>query len=104
MRSENSLQRGDVQWNGFKLELNEFSGNAVKLFGKRFSANVFTWLTLAGLTWYSFGDAGIVDESPLPAREQISQILDTVTAFRTPEPCLFPGTRSFYDFPVADAG
>ena len=69
MRSENSLQRGDVQWNGFKLELNEFSGNAVKLFGKRFSANVFTWLTLAGLTWYSFGDAGIVDESPLPARD-----------------------------------
>ena len=76
----------------------------MKFIEKRFNANAFTWLALAGLTWYSFGDAGIVDESPLPVREQIDQILYTVTVFDTPAPGLFPGIRSFYDFPVADAG
>ena len=39
----------------------------VKFIEKRFNANAFTWLTLAGLTWYSLGDSGIVDESPLTA-------------------------------------
>ena len=80
-----------VQWNGLKLELNQFAGSAVKFFGKSFSANAFTWLTLAGLTWYSFGAAGIVDEPPLPTHDEIRQILHTVPAAETPEPGLFPG-------------
>jgi hypothetical protein len=68
-----------VQWNGLKVELNQFAGSAVKLFGKSFAANAFTWLTLAGLTWYSFGVAGIVEEPPeLPSADQVRTALERV--------------------------
>lgn len=80
-----------VQWNGLNLELNQLAGSAVKFFGKSFTANAFTWLTLPGLTWYSCGVAGIVDEPPLPTRDEIRQILHTTPAVETPEPGLFPG-------------
>ena len=67
-----------VQWNGLKLELNQFAGSAVKFFGKSFAANAVTWLMLIGLTWYSFGVAGIVEEPPLPTQDEIRQILHEV--------------------------
>jgi len=35
-------------------------------------------LMLIGLTWYSFGVAGLVDEPPLPSRDEIRQILHEV--------------------------
>ena len=67
-----------VQWNGLKLELNQFAGSAMKFFGKSFSANAVTWLLLIGLTWFSFGAAGLVDEPPVPTSDEIRQVLRDV--------------------------
>lgn len=67
-----------VQWNGLKVELNQFAGSAIKFFGKSFTANAFTWLMLIGLTWISFGAAGLIQEPPIPTGEEIRQILESV--------------------------
>lgn len=64
-----------VQWNGLKIELNQFAGSAVKLFGKSLPANALTWLLLIGLTWFSFGSAGLIDEPPVPTGEDLREVL-----------------------------
>ena len=69
-----------IQWNGLKLELNQFAGSAVKFFGKSFATNAVTWLTLIVLTWCSFGAAGLVEEPPLPTRDEIRQLLQNSSA------------------------
>ena len=69
-----------IQWNGLKLELNQFAGSAVKFFGKSFATNAVTWLMLIVLTWCSFGVAGLVEEPPLPTRDEIRQLLQDSSA------------------------
>lgn len=56
-----------VQWTGVRLKLNHAAGSAVKLVGKSFLANLVTYTLLAGLTYVTLVDVGMVDK-PRPYR------------------------------------
>jgi len=62
-----------VEWTGLRLRLNKSAGSAVKLFGKSFVPNIFTYALLMFLTYAVLVDVGFVAEPPINLDQPIFQ-------------------------------
>ena len=51
-----------VEWTGIRLRLNKSAGSAVKLLGKNHFANILAYSLLAGLTYLSLINGGVLNE------------------------------------------
>ncbi|MCH8828149.1 MAG: metal-dependent hydrolase [Planctomycetes bacterium] len=58
-----------VEWTGIRLRLNKAAGSAMKLVGRRFLPNVFTYALLGVLTYSTLIGIGVIREKRAPEKK-----------------------------------
>ncbi|GAB4143146.1 MAG: hypothetical protein Tsb009_14030 [Planctomycetaceae bacterium] len=74
-----------VEWSGIRIRLNKAAGSAMKMVGRNFFPNVFTYALLCVLTYAALVDLGVMKSPAEEMQSPLENVLKQQAAQKNPE-------------------